>query len=453
VDLTVALRPGSAPYNPSDMTGSITFDDFVAQGTWNVVADGGQTGTDWTDVSWTEALDGDGRIDVAVRAANSEAALAGLPFVPVGNGTGIAESGRFLEVQAVFLRSTVGAQVSPILFDLTVTGENTMPEDDCPTAHRRRAGSLLLYPEFDNTSGSQTVLTITNTASEGDDVAVEFVYIDGDGCQEFNRTELLTPNDTLTLLTRFHDPDQERGFVYAFAKDPVTGEPIVSNTLIGSSLILSAGQGGGKSAPRGAAAEVGGVEYAVNPLVFEGIGDGVLTDLDGDGLRDLDGLEYEMAPDELLIPRFFGQGDVDTFGTAGFTSSLVLVSLSGGAQFDTTVDFLVYNDNEQVFSAEHTFTCWEKLPLLEVSGVFGQTFLANGTAHDPNELLGEPAIETGWMRIDGAVANSTATTIHDPAVYAVLIEQVGDLGGADAPFELCTQPGGVLLPRDLLGGQ
>lgn len=457
VDLTVPLRPGSAPFNPSDMTGSITFDDNVAQGTWNVVADGGQSGTSWTDVSWTEALTGNGRIDVAVRAAETEAGLAGLPFVPVGNGAGIAQNGRFLEVQALFLRSTSGAQESPILFDLTVTGENSMPpDDDCPTAHRRRAGSLLVYPEFDNTNGSHTVLTVTNVANESDDVAVEFIYIDAEGCQEFNRTELLTPNDTLTLLTRFHNPDQERGFVYAFAKDPVTGERIVSNTLIGHLLILSAGQDesslAGKDGGGGGGGKGGGIEYSMNPLVFEGIGEGGLTDLDGDGLLDLDGLEYEMAPDQILIPRFFGQREGLHF-VEGFDSSLILLSLSGGSLFDTTVDFLVYNDNEQVFSAEHTFTCWEKLPLIDVSPVFGQAFLADSTAHDPNELLGAPQLETGWMRIDGAVANSSSTTIHDPAFYAVLVEHVGDLGGADAPFELCTQPGGVLLPRDLSGGQ
>ncbi len=456
VDLTVALRAGASPYNPSDMTGTITYNDAVFQGTWSVVADGGATGTTWTDVSWMEGLVGDGRIDVSVRAANSQGALAGLPFTAVGNGTGIAQTGRFLEVQALFLRSTVAAKESPILFDLTVTGENEMMDEDCPMAHRRRAGSLLVYPEFDNESGSQTLLTLTHSQPDGGDIAVEFVYIDGEGCTEFNRTELLTPNDTLTLLTRVHNPDQDRGYVYAFAKDALTGEPIVSNVLIGHSLIVSAGIGGGRSAGKGRGGNSGGlgaIEYSVNPLVFEGLAEGGFTDVDGDGLRDLDGVEYEMGPDELLIPRFFGQGDVDTFGVSAFDSSLVLLSLSGGAQFDTTVDFLVYNDNEEVFSAEHTFYCWEKVALLDISAVFGQSFLANGTAHDPGELLGAPEIETGWMRIDGAVANSSSTAIHDPAVYAVLIERIGSLGGADAPFELCTQPGGVLLPRDLSGGQ
>ncbi|MFT7487290.1 MAG: hypothetical protein ACI9F9_003151, partial [Candidatus Paceibacteria bacterium] len=70
---------------------------------------------------------------------------------------------------------------------------------------------------------------------------------------------------------------------------------------------------------------------------------------------------------------------------------------------------------------------------------------------DPDELVGANYIETGWIRIDGDVANSPTTSIEDPAFYAVLIERIANLGGADLPFELCSQPGGVLLPRSLSG--
>ncbi|MFT7671594.1 MAG: hypothetical protein ACI8X5_004315, partial [Planctomycetota bacterium] len=101
----------------------------------------------------------------------------------------------------------------------------------------------------------------------------------------------------------------------------------------------------------------------------------------------------------------------------------------------------------------HSFYCWEKTDLLDISNVFGVDFLLDGTSHNPLEPLGTAVIETGWMRIDGAEATSSNTTIADPAFYAVLIERVGNRGGADLPFELCTQEGGVLLPRVLSGGQ
>ena len=87
----------------------------------------------------------------------------------------------------------------------------------------RNPGSLLLYPEFDNRVGDATVLTVTNTSTT-DDVTVHFVYIGryGSGgadlnCEEFDRFADLTPNDTLTVLTNLHNPQQEQGYVYAYA--------------------------------------------------------------------------------------------------------------------------------------------------------------------------------------------------------------------------------------------
>ena len=455
VDMTVNLRAGARPYNPSDMTGKVTFNNDILVGNWSVITDAGSANASWTNVAWSEALPGNAQLSVAVRAADTIAGLAGVAFTPAGNNTGIANSGRFLEVSVDFQRATSGALESPVLFDLAVENmQEPGGERDCITAHRRQAGSLLVFPEYDTHPGSVTILTVSNVSSDSaGTIALEYVYIDGENCSEFNRTELLTPGDTLTLDTRYHYPGESRGFVYVFAKDPLSGEAIVANSLIGQSFTLhdAVCGDGRRSAGPGGALPPG--EYTMNALVFQGIGDGDLTDIDQDGLRDLDGQEYEMAPAEILIPRFFAQAD-QAPGSApvGFSSSLILLSLSGGTEFETTVDFLVYNDNEQVFSTEHTFHCWEKRSLLEVSGVFGQNFLSS-TSHDPGELLGAEQIETGWMKIDGGVATSLSHTIVDPAFFAVLITQsAAGQSGTDLPFELCTQPG-VLLPRDLTGGQ
>jgi hypothetical protein len=70
------------------------------------------------------------------------------------------------------------------------------------------AGSLLVYPYFDNTRGTVTFLTVTNTNSDvvTGTVNVEFIYIDAATCLEFNRTHRLTANDTLTVVTSVHNP-------------------------------------------------------------------------------------------------------------------------------------------------------------------------------------------------------------------------------------------------------
>lgn len=95
--------------------------------------------------------------------------------------------------------------LATVALTATATAENT-------------AGSLLIFPEFNNHIGVHNILTITNTNAESD-VLVEIIYIDGDDCHEFNREIYLTPNDTFTFLTRFHNPNQEHGYAYAFAKD------------------------------------------------------------------------------------------------------------------------------------------------------------------------------------------------------------------------------------------
>jgi hypothetical protein len=106
-----------------------------------------------------------------------------------------------------------------------------------------RTGSLLLYPLFDNNRGGIYTVTVTNTNNDttplptgqllAGTVDVEFVYVHGYDCLEFNRTRRLTPNDTITVTTRFDNPNQSEGYVYAFAKSPTTGKAIKFDWLAG----------------------------------------------------------------------------------------------------------------------------------------------------------------------------------------------------------------------------
>ena len=305
----------------------------------------------------------------------------------------------------------------------------------------RNAGSLLLYPEFDNRSGIVTIVTVTNVHTDVDlgTVDVEFKYIGRYGqnytdlgCLEFNATETLTGGDTFTAITNFHNPDQEQGYLYVFAKNS-SGDAITFNKLIGNVMTVD-----GLTA----------FEYSVNPVSYLGTGavgtnlDDIVND-DGDGRRDLNGTEYTPSPDELLVPRFLGQGNA-------FNSELILIGLSGGTQFTTVVDFLIFNDNEEIFSSEFSFRCWARVPLLHISGIFRNSFLKQFTNQDPQELLGQSVIETGWFRFEGAVANSTFDTICDPSVYGVLVERIGNRGASDLPFEKGARTNGELISHDVL---
>ncbi|MEW6743379.1 MAG: hypothetical protein AB1486_11535 [Planctomycetota bacterium] len=291
--------------------------------------------------------------------------------------------------------------------------------------------SLLVFPIYDSQPGMATLITVTNTNADqvSGAVYVEFVYIDGQTCAEFNRTERLSPNDTITLLASAHNAESNLGYLYVFAKTEVNGEPMDFDYLIGNEMVVNGFEGH---------------EGALNPFGFQGLtGYRVATDLDQDGILDLDGQEYEMAPDEILIPRFLGQSIV-------VQSYLAMVNLTGGAKFLTTLDFLVYNDHEQQFSAEYTFYCWARPYLTDISGVFTEYFL-DWSTDDLDEIIGIPSVEAGWMRINGGITSSTTTSINDPAFLAALVETIAAFGGADLPFAIGSQDNGDLLPRSVNG--
>jgi hypothetical protein len=298
----------------------------------------------------------------------------------------------------------------------------------------QKPGSLLLYPSFDSSPGSSTVITVTNTNDDvvNGTVNVEFIYIDGRTCLEFNRTRTLTANDTLTVLAAVDNPVQQQGYLYVFAKSPTTGRAITWNYLIGNLLDVDA---------------FVLFDWSVNAISFEGLtGNGSDTNVDGDTLRDLNGVEYSQVADEILIPRFFGQG-------FPIFSELLLINLTGGSQFDAVVNFLIYNDNEEVFSAQYQFRCWDFIKLNDINNVFDRDFLLS-TNHNPFEVQGVPGLETGWMRIDGAVAFSTQASFQDPAIVAMLVEQfwaVATFGTADLPFGRGAQDNGDLLSNSIFG--
>ena len=65
--------------------------------------------------------------------------------------------------------------------------------------------------------------------------------------------------------------------------------------------------------------------------------------------------------------------------------------------------------------------------------------------------MGASQRESGWMRLDGLTAFSTAEQISDPAIYAVLVERVQQMGAADLPFETGLQANGDLFPIGIFG--
>lgn len=308
----------------------------------------------------------------------------------------------------------------------------------CLDTNHRNASSLLLYPEYDNRLGKITYHTVTNT-SKIHGIYAKFEFVDGDDCSRSDRARFLTPEDTFTFVTHEWIPNQVQGYSYLYAACTQTSQPVNFNYLIGTSVTMDGYEA---------------IAYSMNAAGFRAIDTPgaplgscgfPLTEFNGNDIRNLDNVEYEPAPDEILIPRFFGEEP----GVREAT--LVLIGLTGGVQFETTIDFMLYNDNEQGFSGSRTFECWERVPLRVLSASSLNSFLAL-TDNDPEEVWGAPEIESGWIRIDGYVASSSSTNIYDPAVYAVLIEYFGPgKMASDLPWSMGCQNNAALLPSSLDG--
>lgn len=291
-------------------------------------------------------------------------------------------------------------------------------------AEGRHPGSALVYPVHrsgilpQETAQFFTVVCVTNSNltpatpfSFGGSTNVQFDYVnvmrDPQNplkpymCTVNDVVEFLTPADTLCVLTSCHNAvSNQEGYLVVQAQDPAKFKTAWSwNYLMGSEMVVTT---------------LGGV-YSINAIPFSSpLATGTETDLDGDGQLDFDGNEYEAIADTLYIDGFIAVGG----------SSLALLNLTGGVDFLATVKFDVWNDNEFPLSTTIQFKCWFEEKLRNVSLVFSEEFLEQNTPHDPQELdincdrRGE--LETGWARINGVIASSTAETIPNPALLGAI---------------------------------
>ncbi|MBI4517221.1 MAG: hypothetical protein HY699_15555 [Deltaproteobacteria bacterium] len=142
--------------------------------------------------------------------------------------------------------------------------------------------------------------------------------------------------------------------------------------------------------------------------------------------------EYNACPAALLLNHFGDGGAITVAGTAlGVTTELTLVPCS--ANFETqqggrvTVQFAVYNEYEEKFSASITVNCWKNIVLTDIdspnnpaNSVFSAATLGTDVAHtritpaDPTDGTFNGAVvgvaEVTW--VDGGNSARAALNIH-----------------------------------------
>lgn len=130
VDLTVNLKKEGLnppkPYNYSDMTGAVS--RFIAsQGTWTVIVDGEEPGTEWGAISWdTECEQQPQGTKLNARARSAEDKNGPWSdWVALGNGEKPnIPNGRYIQIELRLVSSTPGPNKpgeSPLLCDVTIT--------------------------------------------------------------------------------------------------------------------------------------------------------------------------------------------------------------------------------------------------------------------------------------------------------------------------------------------
>lgn len=283
----------------------------------------------------------------------------------------------------------------------------------------RNPGSVLIYPIHRSGGALFTTVSVTNThllpisgSTLGGSTNLHFEYVNvlpdpaqpliPKDCSIINRIEYLTPADTLSVLTSCHNATGgQEGYLVVTAQDPLL-QPTAwcHNFLVGSEMVINA---------------LGGM-YSINAISLRSPQPGrTATDRDGDDELDFDGIEYEGLPEHLYIDNFLAQGQ----------SSLTLLNLTGS--IDNHVAALaidIWNDNEYALSSTLSFKCWIEEPLLNISLVFSDGFLANNTPDDPSELdidcdnIGD--LEMGWARIRGLNASSPGQSIPNPAIMGAI---------------------------------
>lgn len=289
----------------------------------------------------------------------------------------------------------------------------------CVLASRGNPGSCLLFPYVNTSAGNLTIITITNV--QLDSIWLRFVWVDSEQCTPEDHWFSLTGEDTVTFLCSVFQGKSFEGFLYVYVVDGEGSEmertDIETNVLVGQEFIISSWDNGATGC------------FSINPIIIQAI------DPVSDGKLYLDGTEFSAAPRTLYFPRFFGQPDQGQVEM--LKSKMVLINVTGGMFYTASADIHVYNDNENCFSTDYDFDCFEYEDLRLVSPATTADFLLS-TSHAMNEPVGLTGIiEAGWLTIKSDFSMYHSFLIEHACLYGVLIESLGVLGfAADLPFHL-----------------
>lgn len=294
----------------------------------------------------------------------------------------------FLSIGLVLL-SCAGAQAQPL---------------------QMQPGSSLVFPLVDNRPGHGTMVSVTNLLDDDracpdrdarrGDVLLQYLYVDAETQDEFERYEFLVPGDTLSVLTERTASELEVGYLVVSAFDPVDPTRAIQyDHLMGSAIIAQAGPN---------------FMFSYTPYAFLGRPNRDApdpcerrrTDVDGDGRPDFDGSEYSLFPREIVVESFIEEKGV-------FGNTLTLLTTSA-PEHVAELHVRFRNNVGTRYDEWFEFSHWWTGSLGEVSEVASSLL---GNRHE----LGFREVETGWVSFRGVrIVDSSGNPVRNRRGHAAV---------------------------------
>ena len=230
IDLTVPMGSNAGPQSFGDMATQVTVQVTAPLGSWSVVHDGGEAGILWTNVAWQGQEPDGSALTVEARAADEAAALGALAWMQVANAAALTGlEGRFCELRVTFARGA-SAGSSPLLEQLTITGQVPVL-NAAPTCSNARPGIERLWPP----DGRMVEICILDVVDpDGDPLTISITGITQD--EPVTRGRQVQPDGdgvgTSTARVRAERMGNHNGRTYAIAFEASDGRGGVCDGVV-----------------------------------------------------------------------------------------------------------------------------------------------------------------------------------------------------------------------------
>jgi hypothetical protein len=264
---------------------------------------------------------------------------------------------------------------------------------------QRLPSALLIYPLVVSDGVTDTRIEIVNLSRH--DVFLSCNYVPSTTCSAFDFRVLLTPNQPLSW----------RASTGLFTTSATAVPPFSGTGELKCVVQTEREERDLHNAIQGRAAVFGadGQTIGYSAVGFIRLVDGPLTDV-----IDLDGQTYTQCPDEQHFAIVASASGDDPAAESEIVLAPCSEDFANLNPTTTTVQFLVYNEFEQVLSASTSVRCYLRRPLEDISNAFTRDVLGTDTGHLVVRAVQSPVLALLVDRFRTS-ANVPVTAGNEPA--------------------------------------